>query len=256
MGPQILTAWRKSAVGLPTRKRRQEHHLQHPEDEQAAEPGGMRDVMLGLNDGLVASFAVTSGVAAAFSIARVVVMAGMAEMLGGGISMGAAAFLSSRSQVEFYQSEIARERDEMARWPEREREEVRAIYRKKGFSGPLLDEIVAHITAEPERWADVMMREELGLHHEHLDVPHRSAARVGVSYLLGAAIPIIPYTLLTPSVAVIVSAGVTITALFAVGALKTLFVSRSWWRSGLESMAIGVAAAVVTYAAGWMFGAH
>jgi VIT1/CCC1 family predicted Fe2+/Mn2+ transporter len=243
-------------VASPIPKRRLEHHLQHPETEEAAEPGGVRDVMLGLNDGLVASFAVTSGVAAAFSAARVVVMAGIAEMLGGGISMGAAAFISSRSQLEFYHSEIARERDEMARWPERERDEVRAIYRNKGFSGRLLDEIVAHITADPERWSDVMMREELGLHHEHLEVPHRSALRVGVSYLLGAAIPIIPYTLLAPSVAVLVSAIVTIAALFAVGALKTILTSRSWWRSGLESLAIGVAAAIVTYGAGWIFGAR
>jgi vacuolar iron transporter family protein len=238
-------------VAIP--KRRLEHHQQHPENEQAAEPGGMRDVMLGLNDGLVASFAVTSGVAAAFAVSRVAVMAGMAEMLGGAISMGAAAFISSRSQVEFYQSEIAREREEMVRWPERERDEVRAIYRNKGFSGRLLDEIVSHITADPERWSDVMMREELGLHHEHLEVPHRSAVRVGFSYLLGAAIPVIPYTLFGTSSAVMVSAVVTILALFVVGAGKTLFTSRSWWRSGLESLVIGVAAAAVTYGAGWMF---
>jgi VIT1/CCC1 family predicted Fe2+/Mn2+ transporter len=244
------------AVALSIRKRRLEHHAQHPENEQSAEPGGMRDLMLGLNDGLVASFAVTSGVAAAFAASRVVVMAGLAEMLGGAISMGAAAFISSRSQVEFYLSEIARERDEMARWPERERDEVRAIYRNKGFSGRLLDEIVTHITADPERWSDVMMREELGLHHEHLEVPHRSALRVGLSYLAGAAIPIVPYTLIAPHAAVMVSAGVTIAALFAVGATKTLFTARPWWRSGLESLAIGVAAAAVTYGAGWMFGAR
>jgi VIT1/CCC1 family predicted Fe2+/Mn2+ transporter len=241
---------------MPIRKRRLEHHLQHPDNEQAAEPGGMRDVMLGLNDGLVASFAVTSGVAAAFAAPRVAVMAGIAEMLGGAISMGAASFISSQSQLEFYESEIAREQDEMARWPERERDEVRAIYRNKGFSGRLLDEIVTHITSDPERWSDVMMREELGLHHEHLEVPHRSAVRVGLSYLLGAAIPVIPYTLLGPPSAVMVSASVTILALFVVGAGKTFFTSRSWWRSGLESLAIGVAAAAVTYGAGWMFGNH
>jgi predicted membrane protein (TIGR00267 family) len=98
-----------------------------------------------------------------------------------------------------------------------------------------------------------MMREELGLHDEHLDVPHRSAVRVGFSYLLGAAIPVIPYTLLGPPKAVMVSASVTILALFIVGAAKTLFTTRSWWRSGLESLAVGVAAAAVTFGAGWMF---
>jgi predicted membrane protein (TIGR00267 family) len=133
---------------------------------------------------------------------------------------------------------------------------VRAIYRNKGFSSPLLDEIVAHITADPERWNDVMMREELGLHHEHLEIPHRSALRVGISYLIGAAVPIVPYTIFAPSAAIIVSAGLTITALFTVGALKTIFTARSWWRSGLESLGVGVAAAAVTYGAGSMFGTH
>src|SRR5271155_633477 len=98
--------------------------------------------MLGLNDGLVAAFAVTSGVAAAFTSPKVVVMAGMAEMLGGAVSMGLAAYASARAQFEFYQSESRRERDEIRRWPERERDEIRAIYRHKGFGGTLLDQIV------------------------------------------------------------------------------------------------------------------
>ncbi|MBF6569698.1 MAG: VIT1/CCC1 transporter family protein [Candidatus Binataceae bacterium] len=238
-------------MASPIRKRRLEHH---PEVEQTAEPGGIRDLMLGLNDGLVATFAVTSGVAAAFASPRIVVMAGMAEMLGGAISMAAAAFISSRSQVEYYESEMVRERDEMKRWPDRERDEVRAIYRKKGFGGPLLDQIVSHITADPERWGDVMMREELGLHHENLEVPHHSALRVGLSYLGGAAIPILPYLLINAPYTITASAGLTILALFIVGAAKTLVTTRSWWRSGLESLAIGVAAAAVTYSAGRIFG--
>ena len=112
---------------------------QHTENIHA--PGGykMREVMLGLNDGLVAAFAVTSGVAAAFTNPKVVVMAGVAEMLGGAVSMGLAAYASARAQYEFYQSERQREHDEIRRWPERERDEIRGIYRGKGFSGALLD---------------------------------------------------------------------------------------------------------------------
>ncbi|MGH7907868.1 MAG: VIT1/CCC1 transporter family protein [Candidatus Binataceae bacterium] len=240
-------------MALPIRKRRLEHH---PENERMIEAGGVRDVMLGLNDGLVATFAVTSGVGAAFTAASVVIMAGVAEMLGGSISMGAAAFISSRSQLEFYQSEIARERDEITRWPERERDEVRAIYRNKGFRGNLLDDIVAHITADRERWSDVMMREELGLHSESLETPWRSALRVGFSYLAGACVPIIPYIFLRPPLGVIVSASATIIALFVIGAAKTTVTARSWWRSGLETTAIGAIAAAVTYGAGHFFGAR
>ena len=138
----------------------------------AAGGSWVRDVMLGLNDGLVASFAVTSGVAGAFSTGNAAMMAGLSEMLGGAVAMGLAAFISARSQIEFYQSEIERERDEIRRWPDREREEISTIYRNKGFAGPLLDQIVAHITADPERWSNVMMREELGFNEESFDSPH------------------------------------------------------------------------------------
>ncbi len=228
----------------------------HTEQVHAAGGSWVRDVMLGLNDGLVASFAVTSGVAGAFVTGNAAMMAGLSEMLGGAVAMGLAAFISGRSQIEFYQSEIQREREEIRRWPEREREEISAIYRSKGFAGPLLDQIVAHITADPERWSNVMMREELGFNEGSFDNPVRSAFAVGLSYLAGAAVPVWAYIFFEPGQALRVSAISTIAVLFAVGALKTIITSRSWWRSGLESMLVGVAAAGATYAAGRMFAAR
>ncbi len=239
-------------MAFAIRRREYDHHT-----EQVHSAGGasVRDLMLGLNDGLVASFAVTSGVAGAFAASRIVVMAGLAETLGGAVSMGLAAFVSARSQIEFYHSEITRERDEIRRWPERERDEIRAIYRAKGFSGELLDTVVRHITAEPERWANVMMREELGLAVESFDRPLRSALTVGFSYLVGALVPVIAYFFVPPHPGVILSAAATLGALFAVGAAKTAITLRPWWLSGLESVATGVAAAAVTYAAGRLFAA-
>lgn len=237
-------------MGIYLRGREYEHHT---ENVHIAAGSSVRDVMLGLNDGLVAAFAVTSGVAGAFAVANVVVMAGLAEMLGGAVSMGLAAFISARSQIEFYQSEIERERYEINRWPEREREEVRAIYRQKGFSGRLLDQIVEHISADPERWANVMMREELGFGAESFESPIRSGTVVGFSYLAGAAVPLISYLVVNPPFAVILSAISTALVLFGVGAGKTLVTARSWWRSGIETMFIGIAAATVTYVAGTIF---
>ena len=226
---------------------------QHTENEQAPGRYKMREVMLGLNDGLVAAFAVTSGVAAAFTNPKVVVMAGLAEMLGGAVSMGLAAYASARAHYEFYQSERQREHDEIRRWPERERDEVSSIYRKKGFSGALLDQIVNHITAEPARWANVMMREELGFGDDIGESPRRSGLTVGISYLAGAMVPVIPYLFVAPPRGIVISALATVGVLFGVGAAKTLITARSWWRSGLESMAIGIAAAAVTYGAGVLF---
>ncbi|HVC44680.1 MAG TPA: VIT1/CCC1 transporter family protein [Candidatus Binataceae bacterium] len=237
-------------MALSAWKREYDHHT-----EQIHAVGGpsLRDVMLGLNDGLVASFAVTSGVAGAFSAANIVIMAGLSEMLGGAVAMGLAAYASARAQVEFYQSEIERERVEIERWPERERDEVSSIYRKKGFAGPLLDQIVAHITADPARWSSVMMREELGFGTDIDQPPLRSGLTVGLSYLLGAMVPVMPYLLVAPPNGILASAIATVVVLFGVGAAKTAITSRSWWRSGLESMAIGIAAAAVTYGAGKLF---
>jgi len=216
----------------------------------------LRDAMLGLNDGLVAAFAVTSGVAGAFSSNKIVVMAGLAEMLGGAVSMGLAGFASARAHREFYRSEEQRERDEIRRWPEHERDEIRSIYSDKGFRGPLLDQIVSHITGDPTRWRSVMMREELGFGAEVMEPPIRSALTVGGAYLFGAAVPLLPYLFIQPTVGILISAIATIAALFGVGAAKTILTSRPWWRSGLESMAIGVVAAVVTYSVGRAFGAR
>ncbi len=231
-------------------RREYDHHT-----EQIHASGGkaLRDLMLGVNDGLVASFAVTSGVAGAFTSERIILMAGLAEMLGGAVSMGLAAYVSARSQLEFYRSEIEREREEIERWPEREREEIKSIYRGKGFSGALLEQIVAHITAEPDRWCGVMMREELGFSDDVFDPPARSALTVGLAYLFGAAVPVLPYALVARADGVMVSAIATAAVLFGVGAAKTIITTRSWWRSGLESMLIGIAAATVTYLAGSYF---
>jgi len=231
-------------------KREYDHHT---EKIHAVGGPSVRDVILGLNDGLVASFAVTSGIAGAFTTQSVIVMAGLAEMLGGAVSMGLAAYASARAQFEFYQSEIQREREEIKRWPDRERDEVRAIYRSIGFAGPLLDAIVAHITADPARWSNVMMREELGFGSDVSEPPLRSGATVGVSYLFGAAVPMLPYVFVHPPLAIVVSALATVGVLFAVGAAKTVITARSWWRSGIGSMAIGIAAGAVTFGAGLLF---
>ncbi len=234
---------------------RQREFMHHAERHVAA-GANLRDVMLGLNDGLVASFAVTSGVGGAFSNPGVVLMAGLAEMLGGAVSMALAAFISARSQIEFYQSEVEREHEEIRRFPEHERDEIRGIYQQKGFSGALLDQIVAHISGDPNRWADVMMREELGFTEENFEPPLKSSLVVGTSYLVGAAVPVIPYTIVAPPSGIAISAIITVLVLFIVGAAKTLITARSWWRSGIESMLTGIAAGAVTYAAGHYLGSR
>lgn len=135
-------------------------------------------------------------------------------------------------------------------WPERERDEVRLIYRNKGFSGKLLDQIVDHLTADHERWSNVMMREELGF-GDAFEAPWRSSLTVGLSYLMGAFVPVIPYFFVSPARGIIYSAIATLCMLFVVGAAKTVITTRSLWRSGLESVLTGAAAAAATFGAGY-----
>ena len=119
--------------------------------EAAHIPGGrsLRDLVFGANDGLVAAFAVVSGVNGAAVSTRIILLAGLAELIGGTIAMGLGAFLAAKSEREFISSEREREEREVLEFPEEERTEVRTIYARKGFRGEALDQMVAHVTADP-----------------------------------------------------------------------------------------------------------
>jgi VIT1/CCC1 family predicted Fe2+/Mn2+ transporter len=221
--------------------------------EAAHIPGGrsLRDLVFGANDGLVAAFAVVSGVRGAQVSPRVVLLAGLAELIGGTIAMGLGAFLAAKSEREFIESERAREEREIVEFPEEERKEVRTIFARKGFSGEALEQIVAHVTKDPVFWVDTMMTEELGLAVAPSVTPLRSGALVAVAYALGAAFPVLPYALPLPlQTAFLFSIGLTLSALFLAGALKTQMTGRPALRSGLETMLIGALAAAATFAAG------
>jgi len=221
--------------------------------EAAHIPGGknVRDLVFGANDGLVAAFAVVSGVHGAAASTRIVLLAGLAELLGGTVAMGLGAFLAAKSEREYILKERAREEYEVARFPEVERREVRTIFENKGYSGPALDTIVSHVTADRTFWVDTMMTEELGLAVAPTVEPLRSGAVVAIAYALGAAFPVVPYALpLGISTAFALSSVLTLCALFVAGAAKTRMTGRKWHRSGLESAMVGAVAASATWFAG------
>lgn len=220
-------------------------------------PGGglVREVVFGANDGLVAAFAVVTGVHGAAVSARVVFLAGLAELLGGTIAMGLGGYLSVKSEVEYYQAERRREEREVDLYPETERREVAEVFRAKGFEGEVLDAMVAHVTSDRERWIETMMREELGLSLDAHRLPLRSGVTTGLAYAFGAAMPTLPYAGLTGGSAFRLSVALTLATLFFVGAAKTAVTGLSWWRSGLEAMLIGTLAAGATFAVGALVGA-
>lgn len=217
-------------------------------------PSYLRDFIYGAIDGAITTFAVVAGVEGADLDVEIVIILGVANLLADGLSMAASNFLGARAERQ--QQELARRREEehIALVPAGEREELRQIFAAKGFAGRDLDRVVEVISSDPEVWADTMMIEELGYGTTEPN-PLRAAsstfvAFVGVGFLPLAAFV---YDLAAPGElesAFVWSAVMTAVAFFAVGSLKARFVAQRWWRSGLETLAIGGAAATVAYAAG------
>jgi VIT1/CCC1 family predicted Fe2+/Mn2+ transporter len=213
----------------------------------------LAQLILGGQDGLVNVLGVVLGVAAAGTEQRIVLAAGLAAAFAESISMAAVAFTSERANQAHYESEEAREHRHILRLPEAERAEVREIYRSKGLDGPLLDQVVETITANPQVWVAVMMAEELKLAPVPAGAPIRAAVVVGISSLVGSLIPLLPYLFLRGGAASWVALAVTGLVLFVLGAYKAWVTVGRWWLSGLELAAIGVASALAGYAIGLTF---
>jgi VIT1/CCC1 family predicted Fe2+/Mn2+ transporter len=225
-------------------------------DEAWHSPEGraIREVIYGATDGLVTSLGFVIGVFGALQEGRIILITGIAGASAGALSMGFSAYISSKSQREFFLAEIERERREMREMPDKEKEEVRKIYRAKGFQGDELEMVVRRITANPKVWLRTMMEEELGLVATSFDTPWLVGGITAASYLMAAFLPIIPYAVTPPSVAFPWSVGISIAALFALGAGKTRLTRTPLLKSGLELVAIGLVSALVGYGIGRLTG--
>lgn len=215
----------------------------------------IREVVFGMHDGLITTIGFLSGVNAASASLRVIVIAGLAEAFAQTLSMGFGAYLSTKSEREFYQREIALERLEIETAPEKERDEMRQIYRSKGLLEDEVEMVVARVTANKELWLKAMMMEELGLIEERFDNPLKIGLLIGASSFVGAFLPIVPYFFLELRWAFTASVALAASALFATGAGKTLLTRKAWWRSGLEMMGIGLLVSVAGYGIGHFLGA-
>jgi len=190
------------------------------------------------------------GVASATSEVRIVLAAGIAAALAESVSMAAVAYTSRRADHAFYESEVARERRHIETVPELEAEEIRALYRQKGFDGEMLEKIVATITANKDVWLAVMVAEELRLQPPERRPPLRAAVIVGGAALIGSALPLLPFVMMAVRPAMVVSVAITALTLFAVGAYKNLRTVGNWFIGGMELAAIGLGAAAI----GWLVG--
>jgi predicted membrane protein (TIGR00267 family) len=208
------------------------------------------DVVLGGQDGLVNVLGVILALAAATESTRMVLIAGLAAALAESVSMAAVAFTSSTAAGELYQSERAREYRHIEAVPSIERDEIRAIYAKKGFSGELLDRIVETVTSNKDVWVAVMMAEEHGLTDVDRRKSLRSAFVVGTASLVGSLLPLAPFLVLPVRAGAWGSVALAAATLFAFGAFKARAVIGHPLRSGLELAVIGTAAALIGYLVG------
>jgi VIT1/CCC1 family predicted Fe2+/Mn2+ transporter/rubrerythrin len=215
--------------------------------------GWIGDAIYGVNDGLGAVFGIVSGMAGYTGGSEVVLAAGLAGTLASALSMGAGAYLASKSEREVYESEVARERAEIEEDPHEELLELELFYQLKGFSPEEARSMAERLQKEPKQFLRTLVHEELGLSEASFPNPLRSTVSAAVSTAIGGFIPIIPFFFTVGMPAVIASFIISTVAHFAVGASKALITTRRWWASGLEMTVVGILEAAITYGLGLAF---
>ncbi len=215
----------------------------------------LRAAVLGANDGLVSNLSLVMGAAGAAFSQRTVLLTGLAGLIAGACSMAMGEWLSVQSSRELYQKEIATESDELAQVPDEEREELVLIYQSKGMDRSTAEQTAERVMTNKEVALDTLVREEIGVNPKDLGGSAWLAA--GSSFfifMLGAIFPVIPFFVLNNGAAVVASLVVSGLALYAIGAVTSIFTGRSASFSGLRQLAIGLAAAAVTYCLGRLLG--
>ncbi len=214
----------------------------------------MRAAIFGINDGLVTNASLVVGVAAADPGRQVVILAGIAGLVAGAVSMAAGEYISMSVQREVFESQISQEGRELRDSPAEEREEVAIMFRAKGLPDADAERIADHVMAEPEVALDLMAREELGLNPDDLGSPWGAASSSFLAFAAGAAVPLLPYIALAGTMAMLASlllAGVVLTT---VGGLTARLSQRPIAFGAGRALLIGALATGVTYVVGRIVG--
>jgi VIT1/CCC1 family predicted Fe2+/Mn2+ transporter len=215
----------------------------------------VRDVVIGMSDGLTVPFALAAGLSSAVQATAVVVTAGLAEIAAGSIAMGLGGYLAAQTDIEHYHSERRREEQETVEMPEAETDEVAVIFREYGLTDEQSAPVVAAIRADRARWVDFMMRFELGLEAPDPARARQSALTIALSYIVGGLVPLSPYILLhNLTTALYVSVAVTLIALFVFGYVKATFTGINPLRGGVQTTLTGGIAAATAFAIARLIG--
>lgn len=232
------------------------HHTKHQE-QHFRSSDLVRDVVIGLSDGLTVPFALAAGLAGAVGATHVVVLAGLAEIAAGSIAMGLGGYLASRGDSEHYASERRREEMEVVERPKDEEEEIYEIFSAYGVSREAATPVLHSLQANPPAYVDFMMRFELGLDEPAPGRALGSAITIAFSYIVGGAVPLAPYLLShVMGDALRISIVITLIALLIFGGLKGRLLGSSVIRSGVQTVLIGGLAAGVAFVLARLLSGH
>ena len=218
----------------------------HEESWHSASGTWLRESVFGVNDGLVATLGIVSGVTASRLGHLHVVLAALVSVVAAVVSMALGSYISTRSEIDFYASEIARERREIRETPEHEMQEIAEIYADYGFSSEEIAIFQRRFAQNPELWLEFMLRDELGILQGHMENPISNALTMAAAVFVGSMPPVIPYLLISStSTALRVALVLSACAAFTLGVLKASVSKGTWWKSGLQFLGVAAAAAVI-----------
>ncbi|MBI1227033.1 MAG: iron transporter [Bacteroidetes bacterium] len=208
----------------------------------------VRDIIIGMADGLTVPFALAAGLSGAAIGSSLVTTAGLAEIAAGSIAMGLGGYLAGVTDVQHYASERQREYDEVEQFPEKEKHEVMEILTEYGLSEESSQLVVDNLSKDKDRWVNFMMRFELGMEEPDKSRASKSALAIGLSYIVGGLIPLAPYFFTENSEqGLMISAAVTVVALFVFGALKSRVMQQPVLAGAIKVVMIGVVAAAAAF---------
>ncbi len=224
------------------------HHHHHEEHSESSDL--IRDIVIGMSDGLTVPFALAAGLSGVVTVdaTHLVVIAGIAEIAAGSIAMGLGGYLAGQTEVDHYNAELRREYDEVERLPEREKEEVRVFFEELGLSEDVQKQAVEELTKDKDRWVDFMMKHELGLDKPDEKRARKSAFNIGFSYIVGGLVPLLPYFYVeTTHEGLKISTIVTLICLFVFGYFKSKMTGISPIAGAIKVMLIGATAAAAAF---------
>lgn len=223
-------------------------HLHHHEEQHSQSSDMLRDIVIGMSDGLTVPFALAAGLSGAIDSTSLIVIAGLAEVAAGSIAMGLGGYLAGQTEMDHYNSELKREYEEVERVPEVEKQEVREFFSNLGLSKQVQEQAVNEMTRDKDKWVDFMMKYELGLDKPDEKRARKSAFNIALSYIVGGMVPLSPYFFATTNTEGLrISTIFTLISLFIFGYFKSKMTGVPPITGALKVVFVGALAAAAAF---------